>query len=442
MAVTVKYDTFRFSNAKFVKPRDNELHGYSVANDLIAVCNDLVRNVARAGWDIPDVDVEIRYYGSGTNVLKHCSRVSFDVSMADGSTERATISYYGKAGPQVGSWNQLGAANSFELGDLEINLHDDGSGDWKKTEKLRAALEIVYPVVERLGKLPAKDGYLVDHLEGDLNLREICTAVPTPAPEDFPTLYVWVERNEAVNALGLYRDYNDEFWAKDNEYRLRGNGYRFVSEPGISLAEMPKGAFNGYDYASTDINERPRGLSMGASDALIPVEVKLKALDDIYVADFAPYENAKAQAMANAKAEGRRDWEPGEYNDCVRKSLATFVPAAEYKGGYAKPVYMIGRQLQADEALGMAGKISVDMDADGFVTATMYDKRTGMDVILYEGGDQLYHKKRAVQAATDTARILRTQPKVAPEITEAIEAHHARLRAEYSNDKTMQLLIG
>ncbi|NTF16977.1 hypothetical protein G6L37_00860 [Agrobacterium rubi] len=440
MTVTVIYDTFRFSNAKYIKPDDVSLRGHSVANTFISKANQIVRELARAGWDVPGFDVEIRYYGSGTNVFKHCSSVSFDVAMPDGSTEKAQISYFNRAGSQVGRWSQLGSASSFKLGEFKVQLHSDGSGDWKKLDSLQAAIDSLDPALSTVMQLPSKPGHDIAHPEGDLNLREICTTVPTPAPADFPTLYAWVERSKANNALGLGPRYSEGEWARDEEYILTGNGWRFVTSDHVAWAEIPPGAWNGYDYASTDITERPAGLNMPNSSGILPVEIRLKHLDDIYVADLAPYEQARAAAEAEADAEGRKDWRPGEYGNFVRASMVTFVPASEYKGGYVKPVYMIGRQLQQDEAFGLAGKVSVEMD-DGFVVAKMHDKRKG-DVVLYEGSDELYHKKRAVGDAWEIARILGDEPDIAPEISEAIEAHHAKLREEYKGDKTMSLLLG
>lgn len=441
MSVKVEYGTFRFSNARYVKPDDITLHGNHIANSFISKANDLVREIARAGWDVPGFDVTICYYGSGSNVFKHCGYVSFDVTMPDGSTEKARVSYMNKAGPRVGKWNQLGSASAFKLGEFEVNLYDDGSGDWKKLDRLKAAINVLDPALNTAKGLPSKDGHDVVHPEGDLNLREICTRVPTPAPSDFPTLYAWVEREKAYNALGLGHDYSEDF-ARDGEFTLSGNGWRFVTTDHIKWDEIPSGAWDGYDYASPDITERPAGLGMPNSSGILPVEINLKHLDDIYVADLAPFEQAREAGEAEAEAEGRQNWREGEYGDFIRKSLATFVPAAEYKGGYVKPVYMIGRQLQKDEAFGLAGKVSVEMDDGGFVVAKMHDKRMGRDVVLYEGSGELYHKKRAVQDAWEIARIFGAEPHIAPEITEAIEAHRARLREEYKDDKTMNRLLG
>lgn len=441
MPVKIEYEQFRFSQAKYNKPEDATKHGCNGANAFVATANEIVRQIARAGWDVPGVDVTIRYYGRGTNVMKHCSEVSFDVEMVDGTTQKATLGYWNKSGPQVGGHNTLGSASKFKLGDTELNFYSDGSGDWRKEGRALDAVTRIAPMLVKLSSLPSKDGHDIDHPEGDLNLREICTAVPTTAPADFPTLYAWVERNDAYTALGIIDRDLDRDYAREREFRLSGNGWRFVNTDwGIRWNEIPAGGWEGYDYASPDINVRPGGLC-GSNNGILPVEVNLKHLDDIYVADMAPYENAREDDWARAKVEGRKEYTTEEIGNQRRATMATFIPAAEYKGGYVKPVYMIGRQLQADEARGMAGPVSVAME-DGFVVTRMRDVATDRDVIIYEGGDELYHKNSAIREARELAGIFYQEPKVEQEILDALDAHRQKLREEYKDDKTMQLMIG
>ncbi len=441
MPVKVEYNQFRFSQARYNKPQDVELFGCDKANEFIKTANDIVRQIARAGWDIPGVDVTIRYYGSGKSIMKYCSSVSFDADQGDGATEKVTLGFANKAGPSVGRWNSLGSASQFKIGEEELSLNSDRSGDWRKHAKLDKAVAAITPMLEKLRSLPSKEGFDVDHPEGDINLREICTTVPTPAPADFPTIYAWVERSDAYKALGIVDRHKDDDYARDEEFRLSGNGWRFVTTDwGIKWDEIPAGGWEGYEYASPDINVRPSGLTH-TSSGILPVEVNLKHLDDIYVADMAPYEKAREEDWKRAKAEGRKEYTNKEIGDQRRASIVTFVPAAEYKGGYEKPVYMIGRQLHADEARGMAGPVSVAME-DGFVVARMRDVATDRDVIIYEGGNELYHKNSALRDARELAGIFHLEPEVAPEILDALEAHRRKLREEYKGDKAMSVILG
>jgi hypothetical protein len=443
MPVKIEFDQFRFSQARYNKPEDATKRDCDAANAFVATANEIVRQIARAGWDVPGVDVTIRYYGRGTNIMKQCSEVSFDVERGDGTTEKVAIGYWNKSGPQVGGYYTLGSASKFKIGDQkELNIYSDGSGDWRKDAAFTEAVARIAPMLATLSALPSKDGHDIDHPEGDLNLRELCTTVPTPAPADFPTLYAWVKREDAYNALGIAHRFRDGDHARDAEYSLSGNGWRFVNgDWGIKWAEIPAGGHEGYDYASPDINVRPTGLCQSSNDGILPVEVNLKHLDDIYVADKAPYENAREENWARAQVEGRKEFTYEEIGNQIRASMVTFVPAAEYKGGYAKPVYMIGRQLQADEARGMAGPVSVAME-DGFVVTRMRDLKTDRDVIIYEGGEELYHKNSAIREARELAGIFRKEPAVEQEILDALEAHRAKLREEYKDDKTMMLMIG
>lgn len=440
MSVKVEYEQFRFAKAKFnmAKNRDSRLD-----HDFVWLANNIVSELQRAGWDVPGVDATIRYYGKGTHVMKYCREVEFDVAMPDGTTQKAQIVYSNAVGPSVGGMYPLGSASGLRLGGKELNLYSDGSGDWNKRDLLLWAVGAIVPLYQDLKDLPSKEGFDEEHPEGDRNLREICASEPTPAPADFPVLYTWVESNDAYNALGIVDDDREG----DRNYRLLGNGWRFANtDYGVKWDELPPGANDGFNFASTDINERPHGLCMTSERGVLPVEVTLKCLDDIYVADMAPYEQAREQVWERVKAEGRDEFSFEEIGDQRRASIATFVPASEYKGGYTKPVYMIGRQLDADEARGMAGPVSVAVE-DGFTVAKMIDRVTDRDVILFEGGTKLYDKFEAVDVGKAVARIFYREPTVSAEITDAIEAHWAKLRAEAEakgkgDDPVTQLLIG
>lgn len=442
MPVKVQYDEFKFSQAKYLKPTDFTRREADIANEFVRKANRLVREIARAGWDIPGIDVNIRYYGGGRNVFKHCSEVIFSKTAEDGTSQKVAISYFNPVG-KTGRWNHTASASGVQFGDdwkTKLSLDSDGSG-WKDVKRLKAAILLVEDVLLKVVNLPSKAGHDIDHPEGDLNLREICTVERTPAPADYPVIYAKVSQEDVYPALGLGDRWTDPEFAADSDYRLRGKECRFANtNVGLEWEEISPEAWASYQFASPDINASPHGLSMPNSSGFFPVEIKLQYLDDVFVADMAPFENSRDAAEAAHKAAGT-NWADGEFTDCIRKSLVTFIPASEYKGGYEKPVFMIGRQLHEDEARGMAGPVSVAVE-DGFVVSKMHDNKSGRDVILYEGGSELYHKKRAVNEAWKVARIFHKEPLIAPEIAEALEAHRQRLREEYKDDKTMQMLIG
>jgi hypothetical protein len=442
MPVKIEYDEFKFSQARYIKPTDFTLRGFDVANEFVAKANQLVREIARAGWDVPGINVKIRYYGAGKNVFKHCSEISFESVGEDGTAKEFSISYFNPVG-KTGRWNHTASASGIQFGDdwkNRLSLDRDGGAGWRSVKRLKRVIEALESVLAKVAATPSKEGHDIDHPEGDLNLREICTVERTPAPADFPVIYAKVRQEDVYPALGLGDRWTDPEFAADSDYRLRGKECRFANtNVGLKWEEISSEAWESYQFASPDINASPAGLSMPNSSGFFPVEIKLQYLDDVFVADMAPFENSRDAAEAVHKAEGR-GWGEEEYTDCIRRSLRTFTPASEYRGGYEKPVFMIGRLLHEDEARGMAGPVSVVVE-DGFVVSRMHDNKSGRDVILYEGGSEAYHRHRAVDAAQKVARIFNMEPSIDPEIAAALEAHRQRLREEYKDDKTMQMLI-
>lgn len=440
MPVDIKFEQFRFSQPTYIRPEDSSLYGCDAANAFISRSNHLLREIARVGWDLPDVDVSIDHYGRGTNVFRTCRKVSFDVVTASGETERATIKFGMQSGRQRAGYYRMGCASAFGCAGSEAELHEK-SGDWQKKDFWQEAVNLIEPMITRLEALPSKPGHDDGHHEGNLSLRTLCASEPKPAPADFPTLYVWVENNEARNALGFATDDREAEHAMEADYRLAGNGWRFSNgDNGVAFSDLPPHAHDGFDYGSPDPSVKAHGVNMGIGSAMFPVEVKLNSLHDIYVADMALFEDALEEGIARAKVEGRDGWLPGEYGTFQKKTVETFIPASDYKGDYRKPVFMIGRQLGADEARGLAGPVSVVLEG-GSVRALLTDRQSGLVMVLHEGEDRLYEMKRCVGAATEVGRILNTTPKVDRKITERIEAHHAKLREEYKNDATMSAII-
>lgn len=441
MPVKVDFEQFRFSKPTYVIPEDSSLSGCDAANNFISRGNHLLREIRRVGWDLPDFDVEIDHYGRGTNIFRTCRHVSFDVVTASGATERAKIGFGLKSGAQRAGYYRIGCASAFKCAGSEGNLYTDRSGDWKKHSYWKEATALIEPVIARLEAMPSKPGHDDANEEGDLNLREICYSEPKPVPADFPTLYTWVENRDAYNALGFAHRFKEGEYVMEADYCLAGNGWRYATtDNGVAWADLPPHANDGFNYASPDPTARAHGVNMQSTSEMFPVEVKLNSLHDIFVADMAPFEDARLEASARAELEGRERWLPGEYGGFQKASIETFVPASEYKGGYKKPVYMIGRQLQADEARGMAGPVSVVLE-DGVVRAVMKDNASGLNMILHEGEQRLYEMKRALSEARDVARIFEKEPEVDPRIMDDINAHDQKIREKYKDDATMSMLL-
>ncbi len=446
MPIKVDYEQFRFAKAEYIEPSDAPIHGTEAMNDFRKAAHELVRQIQRVGWDIPDVDVLIRYYGRGQNILKHCSEVSFACETKDGQKETFQIRYFDKAGPRKGSYNRLANISNVEFGKLKLDLYSDGSGnDWRKTDEWALAKTFIDPLLEKLKAMPSKEGFDRKTVEGDANLRAICKPEPNPVPQGFPILYTWVEQSEAVNASKSERllsdNERDAEYEKGNLYTVSGNGWRFcIPEGGLKWEEMPPGAHEGYNFASADPNEKARGLVMGINREYHPIEIRLKSLHDIFIADMAPFFEGRERAYEDAENTGVQDWVKGEYGDILRSSVKTFVPAAEYKGGYKKPVYCIGRQLDEREARLISGPVSVYLK-DNTVVAELKDDITEEVITLHKAEPHISQIKTAIEVANAVTQTLGTNPKIDPAVTQALDAFRQKRLAEAKKENQPTALI-
>jgi len=122
----------------------------------------------------------------------------------------------------------------------------------------------------------------------------------------------------------------------------------------------------------------------------------------------------------------------------------TFVDAAEYKGGYEEPVFMIARQLQKDEARGMKGPIHARV-VEGGAEAVMKDEITGEEILLHEVHPESWyspvgHMKESQRVAERVAQITRSKLRIDPEIPAEIEAARLRRLAEMDAKKEAERL--
>lgn len=447
MPVKVDFDRFRFEKAVYSGPDDGWANDRRSASrqacEFIRVGNDIVRELKRVGWDVPAVDVSIDHYGRGRNVVRSCNRVEFDVADGEGSKERLTI-HYSLGSGQKGGFNLVGTASAVKIGDKEARLFNDGSGDWRDSEKWKAAIPHMVGMLEHLRSLPSKPGHDDETPEGDLNLRQLCSSAPQPVHDSIPSkLYVWIRAEDLYAAYNGTRSYEGDY-ALEHEHVLPGSDYRMVVTGPLKFSQIPEAAWNGGNYATEANKPAYRGLSfMPASDGL-PVEVTLKDLNDVHVYDFAPYHHGREAAALDAERTGDKEWKPGELEELQLSSLRTLVPASEYRGGYKMPVFMIARQLHADEARPMRGPLFARL-RDGKAEAVMVDEASGQEVYLYDGSREGYapvgHMIRAVDDVRRAARVIGGKVQVDPEIEKQIAIHRARLRDEYKDDPVMRMAL-
>jgi hypothetical protein len=452
MPVKIDFDRFRFEKAVYSGPNDKWLNRQGVgrsavcleAYEFMDMANSVVTELQRVGWDVPFVNVEIDHYGSGKNVIRTCRKVSFEIDTPDGAREVEIR--YGLGSGQKGGYNLGGSASSFEItrpGEYkalsEATLYNDGSGDWAKTDKWKPVLPEIWRVLEQIKELPSKPGHDVLHAEGDLNLRKLCESQPKPVHENMPEkLYVWIKADD------LYHVFNDPYlhregdYAAEKDYVLPGTDYRMVPESRLGDYKVPDAAWRGGNYASEVNAPVKRGLEFSAEYEGLPVEIALKDLNDIYVYDYADYRRGREEASRHAEETGEKNWKPGEFDAIKMKAMVTFVEAADYKGGYEEPVYMIARQLHKDEARAMKGPIHARV-VEGGAETVMKDEVTGEEILLHEvHPDSFYgpagHMQQAVREANRAGRVTGAKVKIDPAIDEAIKAWRARADENQQND--------
>lgn len=362
----------------------------------------LLAELGRVGWNVPDLEVATSTYGRGRNLLTAVNSIS------GRRPEGAFALNFRGAQELVGGYYRMTGLNSAILpSGLAVAFHDDGSrslkrftpdGDWSRAGEYgegwttlgtagpaawaKAVAEVrilVDAVLSDLAALPdAPGGDSIDGHGFDPNLRRLISPEPVPVPAGFPVLYAW-ERIDELGRAGLKRHRPDR---AEDDYVLAGNGLRLVSI-GMGGGGLPHKATEGFTYASADPNGRPVAPGWTPREDVLPIEVKLAALNEIYVVDAAAYEATRRVQAACAEGEGRSEYTNAEIAEAHRSVARTMVPAADYAGGFADPLYLIGRQLHEDEARPMSGPVRVVL-ADDRVSGSMRDTQTGLDLVLTE----------------------------------------------------------
>lgn len=413
---------FSLLPTKFVRPIRSDPEEASLSNmpfqDLGFA---LVSELGRVGWDVPGLTVATSTYGRGRNLM-----TTVDTIAGRRPEGAFALNFRGAQGLVGGYYRMTGLNHAILPSGLAVSFHDDASrslkrfaegGDWSAAGEHgegwrslgtagpsawgRAVAEVralVASVLSDLAALPDAPGHdVIDGHGFDAKLRRLVTPEPVPAPAGFPVLYAW-ERVDELGRAGLRRHRPDR---ADDDYVLAGNGLRLVAI-GMGGRGLPANATDGFTYASADPNGRPAAPGWTPREDALPVEVRLAALNEIYVVDASAYEATRGAQAVRAEAEGRSEFTGTEIEEAHRAVARTMVPAGEYAGGYAQPLYLIGRQLHEDEARPMSGPVRVVV-ADGRVSASMRDDRTGLDLVVSAPEDA---RAGAIRDAGRTARRL------------------------------------
>jgi hypothetical protein len=354
----------------------------------------LLERLAKAGWDVPDLDVAFSIWDCGERGLfRYVSRVNgvhagtpfeleFNHSITD--DEYRFIP---------------GAMSRFTLG------NDKFPSELRKwsPEQVDLFEDTMLAVSAKLLKLPPSPWAGNIRQGGDANIRRFFNTRSIPASNDFPVLYCWIPA--------------DEMRRRRPGAVVTGHGGRLVSDSTQEDYELlPERNFDAFDFASTDIGTKADQGTWTVNEKSLPVEVRLKHLNEIYVMDMAARDDARYAVTDAIQAEGRKQASREEQSAIQTAAAKTMIPVTEYGGDFRKPVYCIGRHLLEDEARIMSGRVTVDYDGT-VVSVTLADKKTGVIVPLFSNDNAGIGM---LNNAVDVGRSIAANIKHGFEVTEAV----------------------
>lgn len=430
MPVKIDRDSFALVPAEFVMPAKAAYPGPMA--EVEQATGWLIDELRRVGWDVPGLTVEVRTTGRGKNVYRSVRSISGDTpdgpfeigfgrsqgtrgsfnvcTLPDGVTIPPGISFQcysdgsGSADLYIGkNWKTEGAAwmkssrvNSKLNGNPKTYLkyslrggaflHDNDLGreydpNWREPKSLNLpkltaeAATFIDGLTESLRNLPSAPGHDDITVEGDANMRRMFALSPQPAPADFPVLYTWVKASEAGALYGFDRE------NPDDDYALPGKGSRLTGGSTFDGRVMHPRAWAGFNYATTALNPKAGHRIYSAGDDSVPAEIRLKDLNEIYAVDYAAFDRRRDEVVKVVEAEGRDRMSNRELDSCQTAVAMTMVPASEYKGGFAQPVWCIGRQLDFDEARPLFGTTRIE-NTGSSVRAVLTDEVSGVEAVL------------------------------------------------------------
>jgi hypothetical protein len=346
---------FDVGDRRAITPEDRR-----AVSPISAPSRILLERLAKAGWDVPDLDVSFSIWDCGERGLfRYVSRVNgvhagtpFELEFSDSITDD--------------EYNFIpGAMSRFTLG------NDRFPSDVRKWSHDQIDLfeDAMLAVSAKLLKIPPSPWSGNIREGGDANIRRFFSTRSIPVKDGFPVLYCWLPA--------------DEMRRRRPGAVVTGHGGRLVTD---SIQEdyelLPERNFDAFDFASTDIGTKADQGTWTVNEKSLPVEVRLKHLNEIYVMDMAARDEARHAVTASILADGRKQASREEQSAIQTAAAKTMIPVTEYRGGFRKPVYCIGRHLMDDEARIMSGKVAVDYDGT-VVSVTLADKKTGVIVPLF-----------------------------------------------------------
>jgi hypothetical protein len=425
MPVLVDDKEFALRKSEFIWGFDNG-HTQSIRPALFPVENmlarkgtELVREIARCGWDIPEIEVELRTAESRSGRLftfissvtvpysGSLQKIAFDVSLnaaADGVSTNF-VDYFHEVGSEETLYGDKLAANSDE-----VTLFS----------------KIVDHTIEKLSTRPSADGFQDYAPNGDANLRTLLDVIPIPAPRICPTFYARVAAHQL------------ERTSQDGSNRLFGPRLLPLSSS-INKEGLHPRVFDGFIYATANPDKTPsNGIHTPSGEELV-VEIKLSDLNEVYVVDGARRLETEMAYQELMEKTGRDYLDPEEAEEIFTAIARTMVPMTEYRGGFQAPTYLIGRCLLRGEARLVKGPTEVLRSDDG-IDVKLIDNKSGRKITLHQYQDATASSmERAVSLAQRVAAELSTEALVPKSVLSEIDTDR---RKRYANFVESQLKSG
>jgi hypothetical protein len=336
---------------------------FPIDNPIARNASELLREIARCGWDIPEIDIKFSTAESRSGQLftfvssitvpfnKTRQELRFDVSLnaaCDGVSTNF-VDYFHEVGSDTTHFGDKLAANS---------------------EEVTFFTAMIDRTMALLASKPTAEGHTDYTAQGDANLRRLLHVTPIPAPHISPTLYARISAHQL------------ERRAKDGSHRLFGPRLLPLSGS-ITKDGLHARAFDSFTYATANPERAAgNGIHTPSGDELV-VEIKLSDLNEVYVIDGArrmETEMAYQELLANT---GRDYLHPEEAEEIFTATARTMTPITEYRGGFQEPTYLIGRCLLKEEARLVTGPTEVLRSDDG-IDVKLIDNKTGRKITLHK----------------------------------------------------------
>jgi hypothetical protein len=426
MPVRVKHGNYTLHDAPFVwgfevdegegflRPVVHPKRTSEKSRRIVSAGRLMLSALAEAGWDVPGVEVVLGVHASAAvGPVRYVRSVGGEHG---GVPFLIEFDEYG----EIEGGGVPGVASRITLGDRTL---EHGSDDRRSSILPDALDDLILSAVARARKMPRSPGAAIRDRFGDDDIRRLTRVEKVPAPAGTPTIYVWTDwesrpqshRNEVLCCSG---------------YRLFSGNAR-VSD----YAEMHPRYFDSFDYGSADVNVKADQGVFSVRGEAVPVEVRLRYANEIYVTDRAVRTRLWNAACDAAEAEGRKEFSRDEQADIETSMAKTMVPLVDYRGGFGDPIYLIGRVLQPGEARFMRGPVKADFDGE-HVSITMTDEVTGVVVPFQKAGNAGHGMlARFMREAEDIGRRVDRPVRITPALLTAYAARRAAYEARQAAEE-------